>query len=100
MDNGCVNRSNGTLWEFDWEDCTGAESYDFYVQRRGQPEPLIDEVDLTSSAFTALENRVVPEGSRLGWFWKVRAKVNGVYGDWTPETNFDVEPANTDCVTP
>jgi hypothetical protein len=100
MDNGCTVADNGLLWEFDWEDCAGAESYDFYVQRRSQPEPLIDVPDLETSAFTVLEDRVVPEGSRLGWFWKVRAKVNGVYGDWSPETNFDVEPGNTDCVNP
>ena len=100
MDNGCTIRDNGILWEFDWSDCANAESYELVVQLRSEGEPRIDDPELTTSSYTQLEDRVVPESARNGWFWKVRAKVNGVYGDWTPERNFDVEPANTDCVTP
>jgi hypothetical protein len=98
MDNGCGNRSNGILWEFDWSDCAGAEAYEIFVQQRNEQEPAIDRSELTTSAFTTLENRIISEDTRRGWFWKVRAKVNGVWADFSPERNFDVEPLNTDCV--
>ena len=100
MDNGCGNRENGILWEFDWSECAGAGSYEIYVKQRNQQEPLVDNAGLTTSAFTLLDDRVVPEESRRGWFWKVRAEVNGVLGNWSPERNFDIEPVNTDCVRP
>jgi hypothetical protein len=99
LDNGCTNRQNGIFWEFDWSDCTGAESYEFYLKPPGAQEPL-DRGGLSSSSYTVLEDRFVPEESRLGWFWKVRANVNGVWGNWSPERKFDVEPVNTDCVIP
>jgi hypothetical protein len=99
MDNGCTNRDNGILWEFDWSDCAGAQSYEFYVKQRNAQEP-VDRSGLTTSSFTLLENRIVPEESRTGWFWKVRAQVNGIWGNWSPERNFEVEPVNTDCVIP
>jgi len=100
IDNGCTSRNNGILWEFDWSDCAGVEAYEFYVKQRSSEEPLLDRPELTSSSFSLLEDRVIPEESRLGWLWRVRAKVNGTWGNWSPERGFDVERANTDCVTP
>jgi hypothetical protein len=100
MDNGCTNRENGILWEFDWSDCAGVEAYEFYLRQRNAQEPSVNQSTLTTSSYTVLEERVVPEESRNAWFWKVRAQVNGVWGNWSPERNFEVEPVNTDCVTP
>jgi hypothetical protein len=100
MDNGCSNRQNGILWEFDWSECPNAQTYEFYVRLRSEQEPLFDRADLKTSSFSVLEDRVVPEGSRIGWYWMVRAQVGGVWGNWSPERNFDVEPVNSDCVTP
>lgn len=99
MDNGCTNRDNGILWEFDWSDCQGAEAYEFFLDHPSVERP-VEEAALTESSFTLLEDRVIPEGSRFGWTWRVRAQLNGVWGDWSPERRFDVEPVNTDCVTP
>lgn len=100
MDNGCANRSNGILWEFDWSDCASATSYEIYVKLRNAQEPLFDKSNLGTSSFTVLEDRIVTEEFRIGWFWKVRANVNGTWGNWSAEQNFDVEPVNTDCVIP
>jgi hypothetical protein len=97
MDNGCANGQNGILWEFDWEDCAGAESYEISLRHPSFETPF-DTPDLTVSSFTVLEDRSFGEASRFGWFWMVRAKVGGVLGDWSPERKFDLEPANTDCV--
>jgi len=98
LDNGCTNGDNGTLWEFDWSDCADAEAYEFYLQVQGA-EP-INRRGLTTSSFTLLDNRVIFEEARFGWFWRVRAKVDGIWHDWSPERNFDVEPADTDCTNP
>ena len=99
MDNGCTNGSNGILWEFDWEDCAGAESYEISLRHPNIAQPL-DTAGLTVSAFTVLESRSLGEESRFGWVWQVRATISGVQGDWSPERKFDLEPANTDCVPP
>ena len=44
MDNGCTNGANGISWEFDWEDCPGAESYEISLRtpasRRPSPPPV------------------------------------------------------------
>lgn len=100
MDNGCSNRENGILWDFDWSDCSGAGAYHIIVQQRSAPRPLIDEQNLTVSSFTVLDERFITEDSRFGWFWKLRVELNGVWSEFTPETNFAIEPLNTDCVTP
>jgi hypothetical protein len=100
IDNGCASRENGILWEFDWSDCPSAGSYEFYLRKRSEQEPLFDQGELTRSSFTLLENRVVPEEGRYDWYWMVRANVNGTWGNWSPERNFSIEPANTDCVPP
>ena len=97
MDNGCTNGSNGISWEFDWEDCAGAESYEISLRHPSFEVPFATP-DLTVSSFTVLEDRFFGEPSRFGWFWMVRAKVGGGLGDWSPERKFDLEPVNTDCV--
>lgn len=100
VDNGCTNGANGILWEFDWSDCPDAQLYEFYLRQRSAQEPLFDRPELTNSSFTVLEDRVAPEESRFGWYWKVRAKTNDTWGNWSPERDFDVEPVNTDCAIP
>lgn len=99
MDNGCTNGENGVFWEFDWADCEGAEAHEFYLEHSSLERPIQTD-KLTESSYTILEDRVVPEESRFGWLWRVRAKLNGVWGNWTPDRRFDVEPVNTDCVRP
>lgn len=99
MDNGCTNGSNGFLWEFDWDDCAAAESYEISLTHPGVEQPLGGS-GLTVSSFTVLENRSLSEEFRFGWTWQVRATINGIVGDWSPVRKFDLEPANTDCVPP
>ena len=100
MDNGCVRVENGTLWEFDWAECSGADFYHIFVKLRTVEDPAFDRGNLTTTSFTVLSDRFIPEEARFGWFWQVRAQLNGVWSEWSPESNFDVEPLNTDCVTP
>ena len=98
IDNGCTNQENGISWDFDWDDCPGADSYSIHINHPSLETPL--DRDLTVSSFSLLEERIVPEESRTGWTWRVRARVNGVWGNYSPDRTFDVERVNTDCVTP
>ena len=98
MDNGCTNRENGISWEFDWDDCPAAEQYSIHIDHPSLEQPL--DRDLPVSAFSLLEERLIPEESRIGWTWRVRAMVNGIWGNYGPDRTFDVERVNTDCVTP
>ena len=100
LDNGCTNRENGILWEFDWSDCADAEAYHFFVQQRNAEEAFVDRRNVTDSSFSVLENGIVFEEARFGWFWRVRARVNGVWSGWSPERVFDVEPVDADCARP
>lgn len=101
MDNGCddqYNREDGTIWDFDWSDCQGANNYHLYVYHPGSTSPLIDNPNLTSSSYREeCLGCYVADINRFGWQWKVRAKVNGIWGDWSNEQTFDVEPVNSDC---
>ena len=98
MDNGCTSQDNGILWDFDWDDCSGADMYSFHLTHPTLDTPLDRET--TVSQFSLLEDRVLPDEARLGWTWSVRARVNGVWGSFSPERTFDAERVNTDCVTP
>ena len=98
MDNGCTNQDNGILWEFDWDDCPGADMYSIHLSHSSLEAPF--DRDLTISQFSLLEDRVLPDEARIGWTWRVRARVNGVWGNYTADRTFDVERLNTDCVTP
>lgn len=98
MDNGCTNRENGISWDFDWEDCAGADLYSIHIDHPSLENPL--DSDVPVSSFSLLEDRFVPEESRIGWTWRVRARVNGIWGNYSPDRTFDVERLNTDCVTP
>jgi len=98
MDNGCTSQDNGILWDFDWDDCPGADMYSFHLSHDSLETPF--DRDLPVSSFSLLEDRVLPEETRFGWTWKVRARVNGIWGSYSADRTFDVERANTDCVNP
>jgi len=97
LDNGCTDRTNGILWEFGWTACEEAEAYEIYIKQGNAQEPLVDRRGLTDTTYSVIENAVIYEEARFGWIWKVRAKINGSWADWSPERTFDVEPLNTDC---
>jgi len=97
LDNGRTDRLNYVVWDFDWSDCPGATAYHLYVIGATASIPVIDNAGLTQSAYhTAQLGSYVTDFNRFDWTWKVRAQVGGVWGDWSPERTFDVEPVNTD----
>jgi hypothetical protein len=98
LDNGCSDFSDMITWHFDWSDCVGAENYHLHVIGSTAIIPAINAPALTSSELTSeTPGSYIADVHRFGWKWRVRAKVNGIWGNWTPERTFDVEPLDTDC---
>ena len=98
LDNGCSDRSDPVIWSFDWGDCPGAGRYHLFVMHSGSPLPVIDLSALAQTSWIERQdNSFVPDPNRLDWRWRVRAMINGRWGEWSEERTFDVEPQDTDC---
>ncbi len=98
LDNGCRDGSNPVTWDFDWSDVAGATEYHLYVIGSGSSSPAVDQQGITGSSYQhARSGGYVVLATETGWRWRVRARVNGTWGPWSPEQAFDVEPFDTDC---
>jgi hypothetical protein len=96
VDNGCHDGSNQAEWSFDWSDVPGAEAYALQVWRTGM-NLAIDRDDLSASDFSDPYGGWMDNDHLDQWNWKVRARVNGLWGDWSDTRGFQVEPLDTDC---
>jgi hypothetical protein len=97
VDNGCTDGSNAIRWEFDWSECSGSRRYHLVVTGPQTATPHIDLHDLRNSSYAEVGTWHVSQPNLQGWRWRVRAEINSLWSDWSPEQTFDVEPANTDC---
>ena len=98
LDNGCADQSDSTDWSFRWGRVAGAERYHLYVKSSGVKFPVIDAPNLSATSY--IDRRpasYIANHNRTGWSWKVRAQVRGVWGPWSAERAFDVEPLDADC---
>ena len=96
LDNGRIDRQDSIGWRFTWVSCPDAESYQLYVKLSKARFAVID-VTLTATRYDS--NRpgaYIIDANRFGWTWKVRAKHEGQWGEWSETRTFDVEPVNTD----
>jgi len=98
MDNGCTNHSDPMTWEFTWSACPASQDYGIYVIGSNATVPVIDD-HTASTRYLRESTGYVANQNRSLWRWKVRAMQNGVWGDWSPESLFEVEPLDTDCRT-
>lgn len=57
----------------------------------------IDRDDLSSSNYSDPYRGWVDDDHLDQWNWKVRARVNGLWGEWSETCGFQVEPQDTDC---
>lgn len=98
MDNGCVRERNTLRWRFLWSNIANTSRYHLMVSKQGAETPFIDRNDITTNLFCYIKNGYyIAENQRFGWRWKVRAQVNGIWGEWSLERTFVVEPLDTDC---
>jgi len=91
LDSGTIDRTKLRVWEFDWSDVAGATQHHLYVIGSGA-FPAINNPTLTSSSYRFEEKAYVADQNRLGWRWKVRAQVQGIWTDWSEERTFEVAP--------
>jgi WD40 repeat protein len=78
------------VWEFAWSHPNATE-FHLYVVGPRATSPLID-ARVTSSSFRFEGKGIIFDPNRLGWRWKVRARVNRAWTDWSEERTFDVAP--------
>ncbi len=100
MDNGCYNRSDGILWDFDWSDVAGVSEYQLYVKHLGSQHPVINTTGLTTSTYHHdCAGCYITDFNRHDWHWRVRARVAGSWSNWTLGRTFSAEPLSQDCGT-
>ena len=94
LDNGCIQGQDTTSWSFQWSSCEEAFSYNLYVKSSTAVYPAVDIETPNNSFIHEFKGYAsVPSG----WKWKVRAKIDEEWGEWSNEGTFDVEPLDTDC---
>jgi ligand-binding sensor domain-containing protein len=96
MDNGRHDYQDSVIWDFDWADCPGATAYHLYVIGPTATIPTINSDTISSSSYHYVRITYIADENRLGWTWKVCAKVDGQWGPWSETRTFDVEPVDTD----
>lgn len=99
MDNACISQEgqfDPMIWEFDWSSCEGATEYNLYVKNRLIANPAFDLEGIETPSFTFDAGGGSTEAYD-NWFYRVRAMVNGIWGEWSEERNFTVEPLDHDC---
>jgi len=97
LDNGCMDKSDLIIWEFDWSDVPDAISYHLQVWHEGSTQLLIDQTYLAGSSFTYSDFAYIIEGNRYNWRWRVRANFPAGFGTWSEVRSFYVEPLSADC---
>lgn len=89
--NGSKGGKGKYEWEFSWSRVAGATEYHLYVNGPKAKFPVINHNDLKQTTFVYSGGYVINQ-NRRNWHWKVRAFVNGEWGDWSQGRRFDVKP--------
>jgi hypothetical protein len=98
LQNSCGDVNESFVWDFDWTDVPGATAYHLLASAPAPSSLWIEPRSLPSSSFRFTAVGPISDADRLGWRWRVRARVNDVWGDWTEERAFDVESEHAACV--
>lgn len=96
LDNSREDRADLIIWDFDWSDCPGATQYQLYVIGDRAMNPVINIDTISQSSYRETSSGYIIDRNRFNWTWKVRAKVNEEWGEWSEIRRFDVEPLDTD----
>lgn len=98
LDNGRTDRLDDIIWDFDWSGCPGATQYHLYVQHVdiGSIPTIDDDTIVDTTYHHERQGSFITNPNRWYWEWKVRAKVDGQWGEWSETRWFHVEPVDTD----
>ncbi len=101
LDNGCNGVNETMTWDFEWTEIEGATEYQLIVRHPSVSVNTVNEIVTTNSwtlsRFTQINTYFTD------WTVKVRAKVDGLWGDYHGSTLaeevmlFNVERTDTDC---
>jgi len=97
MDNGCQDRSNGIVWDFEWSEVDEAVEYHLYVKGVNASIAVVDDVVVGKQYRHDSPGSYIIGRHQLDWRWRVRARIGLDWQDWSDENSFDVEPLDTDC---
>lgn len=99
LPNGCEVTPHSYAWKFEWTPCPEATEYELVIAHAElNPYRKVTVSDRNSYTFTPS----TPFSSSTfysNWYWMVRAKVSGGWGEYSPVATFRVEPINTACPT-
>ena len=95
VDNGCTDFSDPSIQDYDWTDVPNATAYHLYVFGPTALTPAVDISTITVSEYRDSDTSWV--GNTVGWRWRVRAMVGGVWRDWSNDGVFNFELPDTDC---
>jgi hypothetical protein len=81
--------------DFDWSDVVGAQAYELYISGSllslsAHVDPYIDIDRIYTSSYHLLGDFIC-EG--CPWHWKVRAKVQGTWQEWSDGRRFCLQPS-------
>lgn len=98
MDNGCMDRSDGIEWDFEWEAVPNAKKYHLYVKSRSASIPVVDNKGLAKTVYKHRKPKTYIGGRGPSiWSWRVRAFVGKNWTEWSEDRIFAIEPLDTDC---
>jgi peroxiredoxin len=97
LDNGLIGKSKQHIWEFAWTECPNAAEYHLYVIGPRAIYPVIDDDNIRMNSYRRTsDNGYVADPNLRGWTWKVRARINGEWGEWSKTGTFNVKPVASD----
>ena len=85
-------RSDGkveTKWTFSWSGCPAASRYHLYVIGPGAQNPIVNLDNIVGESHVSRSTHFGIT-SLEGWTWKVRAYVDGEWGEWSRTGVFNV----------
>jgi len=82
------------VWLFGWRDCPEASRYHLYVIGPGALNPVVDDDTITAATHQHRATYYKGVTRAEGWTWKVRAFVDGRWGEWSEERQFNVAAPN------
>ena len=97
MDNGCRSGADGIAWDFQWSECRGADRYHLFVIGASASIPVVDDDRVSTTSYESRRRAWIAPGNDQGWNWRLRARIDGNWRDWSASQVFDVEPVDADC---
>lgn len=92
LPNGRSDKPQEVRWEFAWAACPGATQYHLYIENSNARTPMVNVETIRITSYQHISRGYVADHNLRGWKWKVRAKINGVWGEWSKPEMFKVKP--------